>query len=493
MDGNTAEPGRVKEKRGFDFMAAVVTPFPSKRRAGRIEQPPTQPLGGRDERYAAGKRLRRRLPREQHSEWTPSSRRRDPVEMVVESSKGRISELIPIRYGRMMVSPFTFYRGTANIMAADLASTPVTGLRAQLCGDAHLLNFGGFATPERRLLLDINDLDETLPGPWEWDLKRLAASFVFAARSNGFSAADQREAAMTCVRSYREHMIEYAGMTVLEIWYARLQLSDILAALHDKAARGRLKKQVKKAQARSVPEHEFPKMVEARGSKYAIKEAPPLIYHHPHIDTNREKLERCLARYRESLPPERQVLLDRYRLVDFALKVVGVGSVGTLCAIALMMAADDDPLFLQIKEAGPSVLESYAGKSTFANHGQRVVAGQHLMQAASDIFLGWTHVEGARHFYVRQLRDMKVRPWVELFNPPRLFDYAMLCGWTLARAHARSGDPAMMAGYMGKSEVFDKAIATFGKAYADQAEQDHAAFTRAIRQGRIEVQTEPDS
>jgi uncharacterized protein (DUF2252 family) len=410
--------------------------------------------------------------------------------MVVESSHGRIPDLIPIRYGRMMVSPFTFYRGTANIMAVDLAGTPASGLRAQLCGDAHLLNFGGFATPERRVVLDINDFDETLPGPWEWDLKRLAASFVFACRSNGFSAGDQREAALSCVRSYREHMIEYADMAVLEIWYARLQLSDILAALQDKATRGRLKKQFKKAQSHDVPEHEFPKLAEIRGGKCEIKDEPPLIWHHPHLNATRENFERSLARYRESLPPERRVLLDRYRSMDFALKVVGVGSVGTLCAIALMMAADDDPLFLQIKEAGPSVLERFAGKSKYANHGQRVVVGQHLMQAASDIFLGWAQGEGGRHVYIRQLRDMKIKPLVELFNRRTMFDYAALCGWTLARAHARSGDPAMIAGYMGKSGVIDKAIASFSKAYADQAEQDHATFIRAIRRGRIEVERE---
>jgi uncharacterized protein (DUF2252 family) len=409
---------------------------------------------------------------------------------VIESSKGRIPELVPLRYGRMMVSPFTFYRGTANIMAADLAPTPVTGLHAQLCGDAHLLNFGGFATPERRLVVDINDFDETLPGPWEWDLKRLATSFVFAARANAFSARDQREAALTCVRSYREHMLEYADMAVLDVWYAHIEFSDMLVALHDKVARGRLKKQIRKAEAHDVPEHEFPKMAQARGSRYVIKDAPPLIYHHPHLTSGRENLEQGLGDYRESLPPERQVLLDRYRLTDFALKVVGVGSVGTLCAVALMMATDADPLFLQIKEAGSSVLESHVGKSAYANHGQRVVIGQHLMQAASDIFLGWTRGQGGRHFYVRQLRDMKIKPLVELFNPVTLFDYATLCGWTLARAHARSGDPAMMAGYMGKSDVLDKAVAAFGKLYADQAEKDHVTFKSAIRRGKIEVQPE---
>ena len=467
-------------------MAAVVTPFPSRfhsRKAAAAVVP-----AGRKERYAAGKELRQRVAREQHAEWTLGHGRRDPVELVIESSKGRIPELIPIRYGRMMVSPFTFYRGTANIMAADLAPTPVTGLHAQLCGDAHLLNFGGFATPERHLVLDINDFDETFPGPWEWDLKRLVTSFVFAARSNGFSAADQREAALSCVRSYREHMLEYADMTVLEIWYASLEFSNTLAAIHDKAARRRLKKRVAKVETSQVPEHEFPKLAAARGGHYVIKDAPPLIYHHPHIVASREAIGRALALYRESLSDARRVLLDRYKVMDFALKVVGVGSVGTLCAVALLMAAEDDPLFIQIKEAGPSVLETYLGKSTYPNHGQRVVVGQHLMQAASDIFLGWTHGQGKRHFYLRQLRDMKVKILVELFKPVDLLDYANLCGWTLARAHARSGDPAMIAGYMGKSDVFDKALVAFGKTYADQTERDHAGFKNAIRQGRIEVQ-----
>lgn len=470
-------------------MAAVVTPFPSRshlRNTATTSAPPP----GRKERYAAGKALRQSVPRERHGEWKTARNRHDPVELVIESSKGRIPELIPIRYGRMMVSPFTFYRGTANIMAADLGPTPVSGLNAQLCGDAHLLNFGGFATPERRLVLDINDFDETFPGPWEWDLKRLATSFVFAARSNGFSKADQDEAALACVRSYRERMLEYADMTVLEIWYSSLQLSDTMASVHNKAGRRRLKKRVAKAESQQVPEHEFPKLAEARGSRYVIKDAPPLIYHDPHVVASGEPLRRALALYRESLSDARRVLLDRYKVMDVAMKVVGVGSVGTLCGVALLMAAGDDPLFIQIKEAGPSVLETYLGRSTYPNHGQRVVIGQQLMQAASDIFLGWTQGERKRHFYLRQLRDMKIKPLVELFSPLDLFDYAGLCSWTLARAHARSADPAMIAGYMGKSDVFDKAVVAFSKTYADQAEQDHAAFRNAIRQGRIEVQEE---
>jgi uncharacterized protein (DUF2252 family) len=469
---------------------AAVTPFPSKLRA-RKGGPTFVLPPARSERYAAGKALRQRVPREDHGAWKAPYNRRDAVEMVVESSKGRIPELVPIRYGRMLVSPFTFYRGAANIMAADLASTPVSGVKVQLCGDAHLLNFGAFATPERRIVLDVNDFDETLPGPWEWDVKRLAASFVFAARSNGFSTADQREAASSCVRSYREHMIEYGDMPVLEVWYARLQLSDALAAAHDKATKARMKKRVRKAEATTVAEHDFPKMTETRGGRYVIRDAPPLIYHHPYLNvaSGRENIERALHRYRESLSDERKALLDRYQLMDVALKVVGVGSVGTTCAVALMMAGDDDPLFLQVKEAGPSVLENYAGKSVYANHGQRVMVGQHLMQAASDIFLGWTQGYAGRHYYIRQLRDMKIKPLVEVFNPATMFDYAMLCGWTLARAHARSGDPAMIAGYMGKSDVFDKAVTSFSELYADQAELDHAALKKAVRNGKIKVET----
>jgi AraC-like DNA-binding protein len=308
-------------------MAAVLANFPSgthTRKTASNSAPP----GGK-ERYAAGKALRQKVERELHGKWTSPPNRRNPVDLVLQSSKGRIPELVPIRYGRMMISPFTFYRGTANIMAEDLAATPVSGLQAQLCGDAHLLNFGGFATPERRLVLDINDFDETFPGPWEWDLKRLATSFVFAARSNGFSAADQREAALTCVRSYREHMLEYADMTVLEIWYASLDLSDTLATIHRKEAKHKVEKQVEKVQLRQATEHQFPKLVEARSGHYVIKDEPPLIYHHPHIVASGEALDRALAQYRQSLSDARRVLLDRYKVMDFALKVVGVGSVGT--------------------------------------------------------------------------------------------------------------------------------------------------------------------
>jgi uncharacterized protein (DUF2252 family) len=455
----------------------------------------TKPPRSREERYAAGKALRDRVPRAQHSEWSPARSRRDPIDMMLESSKGRINELIPIRYGRMMVSPFTFYRGTANIMAADLASTPVSGLQAQLCGDCHVLNFNAFATPERRVIFDLADFDETMPGPWEWDVKRLAASFLLAARSNGFSAADQRDAAQACVRSYREHMAEYAGMSALEVWYSSVDHTAVVEAARNETAAKRVKKRLKKAAARQVAHDDFPKLAAMEGRQYVIKDSPPLIYHHPSLDlaSNRKHIQGGFARYREALADDRKTLLDRYQLVDVSLKVVGIGSVGTFCVVMLMMAGPDDPMFLQVKEAGPSVLEPYVGKSIYPNHGQRVVMGQRLMQSASDIFLGWTHGRGGRHFYVRQLRDLKIKPLVEAWDPLAMVDAAGLCGWTLARAHARSGDPAMIAGYLGKSDRFDKAVTRFSVTYADQVERDYSAFMQAIHKGRIEVVREGEN
>ena len=472
-------------------MSAAVVPFRTSPRAP-VESPVPLRTQRHSERQAAGKALRDRVPREEHARWAPAPRRHDPIDMIIASSGNRIPELVPIRYGRMLVSPFTFYRGTADVMAADLAPTPVTGLRAQICGDCHLMNLGGFATPERLLVFDINDFDETLPGPWEWDVKRLAASFVLACRSNGFAAADQRDTAQACVRSYREHMREYAGMQALRIWYERLDVSAVMLSLQDKDTRARLRKRIRKEAARSVAEHDFPKMAEQKGRGYVIKDNLPLIYHHPllNLKTHRDNIDQAVARYRETLPDDRKVLFDRYQLIDVSLKVVGIGSVGTFCAVVLMLAGEDDPLFLQIKEAHPSVLEPFAGKSVYANHGERVVVGQRLMQSASDIFLGWTHGKAGRHFYIRQLRDMKMKALVEIFNRPTMMDYARLCGWTLAAAHARSGDPAMIAGYMGKSNVFDKAVARFSVAYADQAERDHSAFKNAVRKGRITVEME---
>jgi uncharacterized protein (DUF2252 family) len=458
--------------------------------AKRVAAP--APRASRDERYAAGKALRDRVPREQHGAWKPQGNRHDPVDLVIASNKGRIAELVPIRHGRMSVSPFTFYRGTALNMAADLAGTPNTGIRTQVCGDCHLMNFGGFATPERRVIFDINDFDETLPGPWEWDVKRLAASFVHAARSNGFSAAGQRDAATACVRSYRERIAEYSEMRALDVWYARIDMDAVLASLSDSASATRLRKRLAKATAQTTVETDFPKMAEGGSGHFVIKDNAPLIYHDQSINlsSDQDNILDAFATFRKTLSDDRRELLDRYTLVDFALKVVGVGSVGTFCSVMLMMAEDDDPLFLQVKESRASVMEPYVGKSAYPNHGERVVMGQRLMQSASDIFLGWTQGKAGRNFYVRQLRDMKMKPLVEVFNPATMLDYAALCGWTLARAHARSGDAAMISGYVGKRDIFDRAIARFSRSYADQAERDHATFMDAIRKGRIEAQIE---
>jgi uncharacterized protein (DUF2252 family) len=436
-----------------------------------------------------GKRLREKCPRSLHAVWNAPANRRDPLRLLEESNKGRLPELIPIRYGRMVRTPFTFYRGAALNMAADLAVTPATGLRVQACGDCHLLNFGDFATPERRVIFDINDLDETLPAPWEWDVKRLAASFVLACRSNGFGKDRAHDAALSCVRSYRERMAEYSQMSALDVWYARIDVEEVLPTIRDKEARQRHEKLLAKARARSVLEHDFPRLAAMSGRRPTIKDSPPLIYH-PHERGVRELLVRtraAFAGYRESVQEDRRALIDRYELKDIAIKVVGVGSVGTFCAVALLMASESDPLFLQVKEARRSVLEAYAGKTIYPNHGQRVVNGYRIMQSASDIFLGWTKGELGRNFYIRQLRDMKVGPLVELFTPGVMTQYAEICGWTLARAHARSGAPAHISGYLGKSDAFDKAIATFSIAYADQSERDHAVLEKAVRSGRVEV------
>jgi uncharacterized protein (DUF2252 family) len=436
-----------------------------------------------------GKRLREKCPRSLHAVWNAPANRRDPLRLLEESNKGRLPELIPIRYGRMVRTPFTFYRGAALNMAADLAVTPATGMRVQACGDCHLLNFGDFATPERRVIFDINDLDETLPAPWEWDVKRLAASFVLACRSNGFGKDRAHDAALSCVRSYRERMAEYSQMSALDVWYARIDVEEVLPTIRDKEARQRHEKLLAKARARSVLEHDFPRLAAMSGRRPTIKDSPPLIYH-PHERGVRELLVRtraAFAGYRESVQEDRRALIDRYELKDIAIKVVGVGSVGTFCAVALLMASESDPLFLQVKEARRSVLEAYAGKTIYPNHGQRVVNGYRIMQSASDIFLGWTKGELGRNFYIRQLRDMKVGPLVELFTPGVMTQYAEICGWTLARAHARSGAPAHISGYLGKSDAFDKAIATFSIAYADQSERDHAVLEKAVWSGRVEV------
>ena len=442
-----------------------------------------------DERRAKGKALRRSVPREDHGGWEPAKDRRDPIEVLLASNEDRLPELVPIRHGRMMQSPFAFYRGGAAIMAGDLAHTARSSLIVQVCGDAHLMNFGGFATPERKIIFDINDFDETLPAPWEWDLKRLAASIVVAARHIGLSESNAGWAATDAVRTYRERMTDYGSMPALDVWYDVIDLDRLLKAITRDEARGRTAARIEKARARSAPEHMYPKLTAQRGMIPRIIDNPPLIFHPtaeqaPGLKTGYAE---ALARYRESLHENVRTLFDRYAFADLAVKVVGVGSVGTVCMIALFLAASDDPLFLQVKEARASVLEPHAGQSLHSNHGQRVVAGQRLMQSASDIFLGWTEGLNGRHFYLRQLRDAKISAIIEGFDLGLMQDYARLCAWGLARAHARSGDPAMISGYMGSSEIFDEAIGEFAVEYADQNESDYKRFVNAIREGKIEV------
>jgi len=454
--------------------------------------PALAPRPSRADLLAQGAARRAKCPRGSHAVWKVPPDRPDPVRLIEESNEGRLPELIPLRHGRMLQSPFTFYRGAALSMAVDLAGTPTTGFRVQACGDAHLGNFRCFATPERRVIFDIHDLDETLPAPWEWDVKRLAASFVLACRANGLSDKRAREAVLTCVRSYREHMAEFSKMRVLDVWYASFEAEELFATIKAEDIRARTWKRLAKAKGLCVFEDDFPRLADTSGGTPTIKENPPIIYHH--LERGEEEFYATIANifalYRESLPDDRRVLLDRFRLKDMAIKVVGVGSVGTVCCVALLMASDKDPLFLQVKEARPSVLETFAGKSIYANHGQRVVQGHRLMQAASDIFLGWTREKTGRHFYIRQLRDVKLKFPVEQFKAAKMVQFANWCGGTLARAHARSGEPALISGYLGKTDTFDRALAAFAVAYADQVERDHESLTKAVREGKLETRTE---
>jgi len=442
-----------------------------------------------DERRDAGKALRNRVSRAEHALWKPPAHRPDPIDLLNQSNEGRIPDLIPIRFGRMAESPFAFYRGSAVIMAADLAATPVTGLIVQACGDAHLMNFGGFATPERNIFFDINDFDETLPAPWEWDIKRLAASVVIAARHLRLGDSDAAKAANDTVCSYREHMADYASMRALDVWYDRIDIDRLLAVLPTQELGERVEGRVEQARKKSTPDILFPKLVEHHGAMPRIKDEPPLIFHPteeqaPGLTTGYKE---ALAGYRDTLPEHVRLLFDRFQFRDLAVKVVGVGSVGTWCAVGLFMASDDDPIFLQVKEARPSVLESYAGKTRHRNHGERVVAGQRLMQSASDIFLGWTQGANGRDFYLRQLRDAKISAIIEDWDVTTLRTYGRLCAWALARAHARSGDAARIAGYMGSNTAFDDAVCEFAVGYADQNQRDHRAFIHAVRTGRIKV------
>ena len=470
-----------------------------------------------DERRAAGEQSRKGTPPSSHAGWRPAADRPDPVALLEAQNLTREPDLVPVRHGRMMVSPFTFYRGAAKIMAADLKDTPVAGLDAQLCGDAHLSNFGVFASPERTLLFDLNDFDETLPGPFEYDVKRMAASFMIAARNNGFSEADARAVTAASVTAYRGAMATFADMSTMDIWYAHMDESELRTAIRGEVAeaaeeaKGKKAKKEAKAAQRAAKTAEksarkahtrdslqaLSKLGELADGTYRIVSQPPIVvpardlaatYGLSAGETENAIREQFRA-YRTTLQDDRRHLLERFEVVDVARKVVGVGSVGTRAFIVLLQGRDaHDPLFLQIKEATASVLEEHLGKSTYEQHGERVVQGQRMMQAASDIYLGWTKgLDVNRHFYWRQLRDMKGSALVESMTPLALTFYARICGWTLARAHARSGDPIAIAEYLGGSDAFDKSITDFSERYADQNEKDYQEFVTAVRSGRLEA------
>ncbi|HXN98637.1 MAG TPA: DUF2252 domain-containing protein [Candidatus Acidoferrales bacterium] len=439
------------------------------------------------ERMRRGKALRKKVSRTSHAKWTPPSGRPDPVEVLRQSDRGRLPELLPIRYGRMRQSPFAFFRGSAALMAWDLSKTPATGVRVQACGDCHAANFGGFASPERQLLFDINDFDETLQAPWEWDVKRLAASIVLASRELGLSAGRCEDSVHTMAKSYRDHMREYAHMRNLEVWYSRMDAEVFIKEAKTAFAKKRWKQVEDKARLQTA-EHIFPKIADVINGRTRIVDRPPLMYHTRESDLMQKHVTQMFRAYRETLPAERRVILDRYHIIDVARKVVGVGSVGTRCAVALLMAGEHDPMLLQFKEALPSVLEPYAGKSRYANHGERVVTGQRMLQSASDVFLGWTRDGEGRSYYFRQLRDMKMKIDLDNMTKGDWLEYLEICGWTLARAHARTGDAAIIAGYLGRSEKFDAALAEFATSYANQADRDYAALLKAIRAGRLKAQ-----
>jgi uncharacterized protein (DUF2252 family) len=482
-----------------DVLTTVEVVDPGERRVRRSAAPPPP---SRPDRVARGLAARREVSLESHAVLAPTELRSDPVELLERQAATRVAELVPIRYGRMLVSPFTFYRGAALIMAADLAGTPNTGLRAQLCGDAHLSNFGIFASPERRLVFDVNDFDETLPGPFEWDVKRLAASLEVAGRDNGFKRKERKSVVLAATRSYREATRNFADQANLDVWYAHLDVDRELARIKrllrpDRAKR--TERLIAKARTRDNLQA-FDKLTTTVDGQARIVSDPPLIVPVTELLPDLEatelfhRIRGLLSAYRRTLSTDRKHLLEQFRLVDMARKVVGVGSVGTRAWILLLEGIDhNDPMILQAKEAQASVLEEYAGRSLYTNQGQRVVAGQRLMQASSDIFLGWQRTKGVdtvdRDYYLRQLRDWKMSLPPEQMIPEGMAVYGALCGWTLARAHARSGDRVAIASYLGETDTFDRAIADFAAAYADLNERDYATLTEAADANRIRVQS----
>jgi uncharacterized protein (DUF2252 family) len=483
-------------------MPPTTKPQSKPRRDSRKAPQPPSHLTVAD-RVARGKQARAEVPRSSHAAFDPPADRPDPVGLLESQAKTRVPELVPIRYGRMLVSPFTFYRGAAKIMASDLASTPQSGLTVQCCGDAHLSNFGVFASPERRLVFDINDFDETLPGPWEWDVKRLAVSMLIAARDNSYASKDQDRIVLDTVGQYRAAMRNFAAMPNADVWYAGMEVESALREYASQFKRREIKRTEKTLAKARTRDHvsTFGKLTQRTNGRSQIVDQSPLIVPLRALVAGAEHeatftwLRDLVQTYRASLEHDRRALLEQFELADFARKVVGVGSVGTRAWIALLFGRDqEDPLFLQLKEAEASVLEEFLGESEFANHGERVVAGQRMMQATSDIFLGWLHLDAGvdglpRDFYGRQLKDWKGSAEIEHMIADGMATYGRLCGWTLARAHARSGDRIAIASYLGGGVAFDRAIVEFSRAYADQNEHDFRRITDAVKSGRIAAET----
>lgn len=438
-----------------------------------------------------GRELRRKVPRSSHAEWDPAMRTADPIESLLATSRNRLAHLLPLRYGRMSRSAFAWMRGSAALMASDLSATPTTGLRVQACGDCHSGNFGAFASPERRVLFDLTDFDETLPGPWEFDLKRLATSLTLVARYQGCDKREAREVTLAAARAYRRLTHVYGAMSPLEIWYAIVDSEVLIRTAPDEATRQRRIRFERKARGRTG-DSLLGRLLVQRAGRLHFREQPPTIVRLAPGSRLAKQFCKVLERYPESLAKDRRLLFTRYRFQEIAIKVVGVGSVGTRCAVALYLSEGGDPLVLQVKEAVPSVLEPYAGANRFRHEGERVVVGQRLMQCASDIFLGWASDDDGRDYYVRQLRDMKTSVPLEMLKGPVLHNFADMCGWALARAHAKAGDAARLAGYLGDSDRMDNAIADFAERYADQCERDYATFKRAIKSGVIPVELETE-
>ena len=442
------------------------------------------------EKYATGKEMRGKVSRTEHSVWKVPPNRPSVKNMIDLSNYDRLPDLVPVRHFRMSASPFVFYRATASLMARDLSFTPSSGINVQICGDCHLMNFGGFATPERHMVMDINDFDETLPGPWEWDVKRLAVSFILAAREKNLNSNNARDIVMDLITAYQNALDEFANMNLLDLWYLKFDLEEIVKEQKSDELKDRLAKNLAKGN-KQTHDKVFYKMTSDNMGQFTITDQPPLILHPFNLEESRDMINTFFEQYKSTLQPDRRLLFEQYHITDVALKVVGVGSVGTRCYVALLLNDDNEPLFIQVKEARQSVLEPFNKASIYGHHGERIVQGQRLMQSASDIFLGWTTGPQGRQYYLRQLRDKKISPDINTLNKEFLTIYAQYCARVLAKAHCKTNQGAVICGYIGKGNRFAESIAQFAELYADQTEKDFEEFKKAIQKGELPVAKDP--